>query len=440
LTLARLGILPFFWLACWLVGRFVARSCGRWHAAVAVFFFALCPPVLANAAVATTDLPFTAMFLWAFVCFWSFLRNPKPLQAVLSGITVGLALLCKLSGLPYLIFPYAGLCIYHVIQKGKLPSWRYFGIAGVALVFTIWAGYRFSVGPILHEGQLRAVEAEQLRRLPAPMTKLFFIRGVPAPQFFKGMAQAYGLSQKQRTGYIFGQTYEGGRWYFFPVAIAVKTPIPLLLLAMVGAARAIMRPRPPVVMAALIAIAGPLGFAMISPVNLGVRHILIIYPFLAMLGAYGLLWLWQAGSSREKIVAYRGVALALLIWSLVTCLRAAPDFIPYFNEAAAPYGSRILVDSDFDWGQDLKRLSAVLQQQRIGFLWIAYEGSADLTPQGIPPSRPLLPNQRPAGWVAISEFCIKTAPQDFGWLEKYQPERVVGKTIRLYHFDSTPAD
>ena len=136
---------------------------------------------------------------------------------------------------------------------------------------------------------------------------------------------------------------------------------------------------------------------MLGPANLGLRYVLVIYPFLALLGAYALVCLWQARGSRTKFVAYRGMAALLVIWNIVTCVRATPDFIPYFNEVAAPYGSRILVDSDFDWGQDLSRLSTVLQQQHIDSVWIAYEGSADLKRRGLPYWRPLLPKQKPSG-------------------------------------------
>ncbi len=132
--------------------------------------------------------------------------------------------------------------------------------------------------------------------------------------------------------------------------------------------------------------------------------------------------------------------VVLVVWNIVTCVRATPDFIPYFNELAAPYGSRILVDSDFDWGQDLKRLSSVLQQQQIDSIWISYEGSANLKQHGLPYLHLLLPQQKPSGWIAISEFEIKERPADFRWLEKYKPERIVAKTIRLYHFDTAPAD
>ena len=81
LTLARLGILPFFWLACFVLWRFISRNYGQWHAALAVLLFAFCPPVLANASLATTDMAVTAMFLLALVCFWEFLQEPKASSA-----------------------------------------------------------------------------------------------------------------------------------------------------------------------------------------------------------------------------------------------------------------------------------------------------------------------------------------------------------------------
>jgi hypothetical protein len=440
LTLARLGILPFFWLACFVLWRFVSRNYGHWHAALAVVLFVFCPPILANASVATTDLPFTAMFLLAFVCFWNFLQEPKSFTAVLAGFTMALAVLCKFTALPYLGVSCVALYVYCMIEKRPIPPWKYIGIGGVAVALTIWAGYRFSIGPILHQGQVTPLEMAHLRGLSGTVARAFFFPGVPAPEFFKGLAHLFALSEKKRIAYLFGETYLGGRWYFFPVAIAAKTPIPLLLLAMIGVVRALIRPRVRNAIFPLAGLAGPLLVAMLGPVNLGLRHVLVIYPFLAILSAYALLWLWQVGDSRNKAFAYKSLAIVLVIWNSATCVRATPDFIPYFNELAAPYGSRILVDSDFDWGQDLNRLSAVLQQQHIDSVWIAYEGSADLKRRGLPYWRPLLPNQKPSGWIAISEFNIKTLSQDFGWLEKYKPDRIVGKTIRLYHFDVAPAD
>ena len=65
LTLARLGILPFFWLACFVLWRFMSRNYGHWQAALAIVLFAFCPPILANASLATVDMAVTTMLLCA---------------------------------------------------------------------------------------------------------------------------------------------------------------------------------------------------------------------------------------------------------------------------------------------------------------------------------------------------------------------------------------
>jgi hypothetical protein len=60
LGLARLGILPFFWVACFVVYLWGKRYFGPAVAAVAVFLFSFLPPVLAHAGSATTDMAVTA--------------------------------------------------------------------------------------------------------------------------------------------------------------------------------------------------------------------------------------------------------------------------------------------------------------------------------------------------------------------------------------------
>jgi len=147
LTLARLGILPFFWLACFVLWHFVSRACGYWHAALSIVLFSFCPLVLAHASLATIDMALTAMFLLALVCFWSFLQEPNSSTAVLAGVTMALAILCKLSAVPYLGISCTALYVYVLVEKRHIPSWKYIGIGGITVALTIWAGYHFDVAP-----------------------------------------------------------------------------------------------------------------------------------------------------------------------------------------------------------------------------------------------------------------------------------------------------
>jgi hypothetical protein len=155
----------------------------------------------------------------------------------------------------------------------------------------------------------------------------------------------------------------------------------------------------------------------------------------AILGGFGAYRIWNA-------VHYAGPALVLLLltWQLAASIRVHPDYLAYFNEFAGQHPERILVDSDLDWGQDLLRLSSILQQKHVDEVSIAYAGSTglDLKQFSLPPFKELAPHRTTTGWVAISLLRLKAGglgfPSDgFSWLNGYQPVCTVGRSIRLYY-------
>ena len=101
---------------------------------------------------------------------------------------------------------------------------------------------------------------------------------------------------------------------------------------------------------------------MPSHINIGVRHILPIYPLLAIIGGVGACRFWE--DMKPKYAA-ASIIILLLAWQLLSSVRAHPDYLAYFNEFAGSHPERILLDSDLDWGQDLLRLSTALQQKHI---------------------------------------------------------------------------
>jgi hypothetical protein len=115
---------------------------------------------------------------------------------------------------------------------------------------------------------------------------------------------------------------------------------------------------------------------------------------------------------------------------------AHPDYLAYFNECAGRHPEQIAVDSNLDWGQDLLRLQNVMQQEKIGHLYLQYFGWTDWTSHD--PRVDELPRAlHVKGWVAISEQeLVFGGPNNRGdgyqWLRAYRPVRQVGKSIRLY--------
>ena len=439
LTLARLGILPLFWFSCYLLWSFMKKAFGAWHGAIAVMILCLCPPVLAHSSVATTDLPLLAMFLLALTRIWSLLREPSHANAILAGLTIGLAVATKFSAIPYLFTSCTLLFICGLYWRTiRVPSLRNVLVALAFVLMTIWALYRFSIGPILELSLLRPDQLTMLQNVPKSILAFLYFKRVPAHEFCRGLISVYAMNLHGRNSYLLGKTYVGGRWAFFPVAILVKTPIALLILSILGLIYALSRKLLRAnknISVPIAGIAGPLLIAIPSNINIGLRHVLLVYPFVAMFAALAVVELWKASSVGSRPFTKRVIVVVLLGWNAASCILAAPDFLAYFNEAAAPYASKILIDSDLDWGQDLFRLISIAHQENIPSLSLAYEGSIDL-PKHCPPAWvPLPPQAKVKGWIAISEFKLKMESAYYGWLNQYKPVRKIGHSIRLYYVD-----
>ena len=86
-----------------------------------------------------------------------------------------------------------------------------------------------------------------------------------------------------------------------------------------------------------------------------------------------------------KSVLSGGAALAAALvlaaagWYGVSVARVHPHYLAYFNEAAGgpANGYRLLVDSNLDWGQDLKGLGPWLAAHGIPRAKLSYFGTAD---------------------------------------------------------------
>ena len=432
LALARIGILPFFVLASLLVWLWTRRVFGSIAGLAAVLLFTSLPPVLAHAGFATTDMAFTAGLFAAVYGFARWIERPAWPEAVFLGAGLALAVATKYSAVLFL--PVCFLLVILLARGAAQGRTRPRLLSAVTLAAAllvafvgVWAAYRFSFGPV---------------------PGLPFSFSVPAPEWFRGLVLTRGHLQTGHPSYLLGEVSVAGWWYFFPVVLAVKTPLAFLALVFAGLlalardsrARLIWQRWVPFYCAS-----GLLLACLISSINLGVRHILPIYPFLAMLAGAGVAALLKS-RSRVAIAA----AMGLLGWHLCSSVAAHPDYLSYFNELASRHPERVLAESDLDWGQDIKRLKDVASQLKIPALWISYFGTADLNRSGLPPWRPLEPYRPVSGWVAISVNRLKVASRvaqavthrpegGYDWLRAWQPVAHAGKSIWVYYIPPQPS-
>jgi hypothetical protein len=286
----------------------------------------------------------------------------------------------------------------------------------------VWAGYRFSFGSAGVLGGFR----------------------LPAPELFDGIQSVEKHNQAGHWGYLLGQVSMTGFWYYYPVVLAVKTPLAFLLL--LGAAGWLALRRRDLKGAWLPAsfAAGILLVGFFSRINIGVRHVLPIYVGFSLLAACAAVRLLEAGESR-RLILY-GLA-AVCLWFAGSSALSHPDYLAYFNELAGSEPEKVLVDSDLDWGQDTKRLSNRLRELGARSVTFAPFISADFSKEhGFPPVYqidPFLPNP---GWNAISitnwkilRFGLWATQLDRPlWPDRYKPAERVGKGILLYYFPEQP--
>jgi hypothetical protein len=166
--------------------------------------------------------------------------------------------------------------------------------------------------------------------------------------------------------------------------------------------------------------------SLAADINIGVRHVLPVFPFLAIAGA-------GAFAARQRAV--QAIAVALLFWQAGESIAAHPDYLAYFNEIARGREERILADSNLDWGQDLARLAQHMREHGIDAVQLSYFGRSDPTKFGLK-ATPLEAAHPQPGWIAVSVTNLVMKPE-LAWLRDRAPDARVGKSIRLYR-DATP--
>lgn len=403
LTGAALVLLVFFWSrALW----------GVQGALISAALTSLCPTLLANAPLVTSDATAAFFFLLSALLLWRLLHTVSPASVLAAGVALGCLALSKMSA--PLIAPVALiLCAIRIawgpplkIVFGKISSTtgnRLYqgctlfcsGIAALLLAACmVWAAFSFTFkGP--HPEQLWSAVSSRQESLPRLAAWSREHKLLPEAYLY-GFSYAMIKAQK-RAAFLNGRYSTKGWPHFFPYCFLVKTPLPtLLLLLLTGGALFYRKMHPPPAREGCTTHtayrAAPLivfllcygGATLTSNLNIGHRHLLPLYPALYIL-AGGI-----AGPAIGGSAKLRRVGAALLFLLSAEMLLVWPNYIAYFNILAGGSGQayRHLVDSSLDWGQDLRALQtwlaeAGLDQPDAPTVYLSYFGTAGIAYYGI---------------------------------------------------------
>ncbi|MGB9776084.1 MAG: glycosyltransferase family 39 protein [Anaerolineae bacterium] len=421
---ARLPIIGMALLLGAVVCRWATDLWGPRGGLLALFLLALDPHIIAHGSLVTTDMAVTLWGTAALFLAARALRRPRRGYAVGAGIALGLALASKVSAIS-LIPPLLVLALLAPVRPRQRLAATLGGLAMAALV--LWAVYGFEFRPV--------------SGFPLPLPAATHL------EIYRSLQEHYRLGHP---AFLMGQNRTRGWWAYFPLAFALKTPLPTVLLALAGL---IGKPRltPQALRRWAPLAAFPLIYLASTPfssVNIGYRHLLPILPFLFILAG-------RTGVRRTEDgfrTPYSVLRILLLLWLALGTLRLAPHYLAFFNElAGGPAGGyRYLVDSNLDWGQNLWQLRDWMQENGVERVYYAHYSPARPEVYGVsvdwlppdPRAVPYTPLDPAPGIYAIGATVLQGVYtpdiNTYAWFRARQPLARLGYALFLYRVEPRP--
>jgi hypothetical protein len=433
--LLALGRLPNLFLGAVLVGLvgwWAYRLWGEWPALVAMALAGVDPNLVAHAGVITPDLGLTLFSLLTVYLLWEYLTAPSRRLLAAVGVSLGCALATKFSAL-FLV-----------------------GIVGVVLGLHALRGRppRADGRPEPQgEGARRRLATAQVagRRillcafLTLPL--FYFIHGFP----LWGAGLRAQLDRPPTHAFFLGEQGAQGWWAYFPVAFLIKTPVGTLLLLLASLLTFRAGKRLGWNEALFLLVPPALFFLAMAAgrVNNGLRQVLPVYPFLFVAASRVVTVRLLPGAAGGWLTA--GLVSLALVVNAGSSLKVAPHQLAYFNELVGGPGEghRYLIDSNLDWGQDLKGLKAYVEREGLPMIYLSYFGTARPASYGIryqrlpgffdplqQPPDDLLPPGMAREILAISVTTLEgmyLRDRDlYRWLGQRTPVDRIGESIYVY--------
>jgi len=372
---------------------------GTGAAFIALTLLVFDPNLLAHGALVTTDAALSCFMFASVYAFYRYVKAPSVWRLSVVGIATGLALAAKHTGLlvlPILLLLSVCEVVRHWItinhQTKKAFGKHVLEIAGsmVAIsliaVAILWAFYGFRYAARPNGLQLNPPLTAYVQDLKPHeiwlVTTMARFHVLPESYLY-GLADVR-LTANFYTSYVLGKIYPHGVWFYFPIAFLIKSTIGFMALVLLSVVAIAVR-RLNCWREILFLVIPPAFYLIVAftvGMNIGVRHILPVYVFLAVFvgGAA-----WALVRQNRKWVY---LVIAFVLIHAISSLRTFPVYIAYANELwGGPSNThKYLTDSNVDWAQQLKATKHYLDQRGVKDCWFAYfaEGVADFKYNGIP--------------------------------------------------------
>jgi len=466
---ARLPMLLVLLSLGWFLFWWTKKEFGKEVSLITLFLFSFSPSFIAHGRLVTTDIGAVLGFVLSTYFWLKFLRNPSTKNVIYAGLIFGFSMLLKFS--LALLVPFFGIVtlVYVLIKKENLI--QYLGksilIGLIGLIFVIWPVYQVHVTNYPAERQvidttsmLQPTMMNPLRELLISMANIPIIRSIGL--YFTGLLMATQRTAFGNTTYFLGKMANWSYRSYFPVIYLLKIPVAFHILTLTTLLLLISQKFKKdqatikekieshfTEFSMLVFLLIYWSTSILGNLNLGIRHLLPVFPFTYILVSLYLVgFIEKIKKPTLKKASISFISLCL-VWYAGSSLINYPYYISYFNEiVGTDNGYKYVVDSNYDWGQDFKRLVEWVDENNIDKIKIDYFGGADVnyyledkavwfdSSSGIQ-----------KGFVAVSTTYLQSGIGEplpgftsynagfYRWLEDYKPIARAGKSILIYYIE-----
>ncbi|MFC1687032.1 ArnT family glycosyltransferase [Patescibacteria group bacterium] len=457
-----------------LIARWAYEYAGWLGAYAATLLYATSPIILAHGHLVTTDIP-VALGITATIYFLQkSIQNKNTKWLVFTALSFAFAVNVKFTGLIL-----AGIIpIIYVFLLKKRSKYPHIGVRhfftfvlitlAITILFTLlttsFITQKFgddTVQSIERVERLSQIfnESQGIRKLYVG-AYIFGLESVtfPAYPYFNGLLLFLEHSYFGHESFFLGEYSDTGNPWYFPLAFFIKTPLAivilLFLLILYGLRKSIVTIRLHAIQNTFlksirrwlssytlngIVFAGVpilyLLLAMNSHVNLGVRHLIPVFPFIFI----GITRLAHEDVIRKKILKY--IFGIIFIIGITAPFMVYPYPLAYYSEiiGGSSNGHKYIMDSNIDWGQNLKHFKSYLEANNNPRVCLHYFGKGNPEYEGID-SQPL-PSREDVELgmnidclAAISVQLLYDRGNTYEWLREYTPTDIIGYGLYLYDF------
>ena len=511
---ARFPLIFVSLLLGFFIYRWTRELAGTVAGLFAVLLYFFNPNIIAHSHYVTTDVGIAAFIFIAFYYFVRFLRSPSWKNTIIAGIFLGLAQLAKFSAV--LLFPIFGLftliaAIVATIQIDSSHHWKlrlqnifWYGLkftTSIVICFiVIWMLYVPNTwnmpGEVIAEIARAQFPNDRAVGRIAESTVIFMSQNPalkPLAEYFLGLFMVFARVAGGNTYYFLGTVSNQASSWYFPVVFLLKETLPMLFLIVatslytlwragstlfregwsrsIGLLRNILQER----LAQSMILFFVLFYSYVSitgNLNIGFRHLFPILPFLYVLVAKVAFDILKRSEGQVTQKLFASILGIITLVTIAIPALAYPSYLSYFNPIGGGHknGYQYVTDSNYDWGQDLKRLGEFVRNYNlcvdesqatptyvchklthtgslptdspINQIRVDYFGGSNprfhLGEAYIPWHSHLAPE---SGWYAISIGFLQEnwykehqhGEQTYAWLKDMEPIARVGDSIFVYY-------